>query len=70
MQVKYNGVIVRRIEGWGYVRPGMTIEVSEEMSKQLCVKGSEFKKVIVKKKKYKAAEYNKPMKKKYGGRGQ
>ena len=59
MKVKYSGKVRRRIEGWGYAEPGQPIEVPEELGKRLCYKGSEFKKVTVKKKKYNAAQIKK-----------
>lgn len=45
MEIVYTGSIRIRIEGYGYVTPGRSITVPDDIGRQLCVKGRAFKEV-------------------------
>ena len=64
MKVINTGTVRSRIEGYGYVAPGRSINVSDDIGRQLCVPGTAFKEVKpVSKIAAPAPEVKKPVKK-------
>lgn len=45
MRVKYNGKVRIRIEGFGYMNPGETKEMPDDLGRLICFKGSDFSEV-------------------------
>lgn len=45
MRIINTGKARKRIEGFGYIMPGETKDVPDEIGRQLCIKGSPFRKV-------------------------